>query len=153
MDKKIVLDFINSIPFFQDFTPEEKAGIATIQGVFLKFQPREYIIREGEVDAAVFLILKGSVHISKQDLPDITISRLRAGSLFGEISLISDRPRSTNVSSETEVIAMKITREMIDGLTPPLQKKFQDRMIRILAQRLDEMNEKYIQVLGNPMPL
>ncbi len=151
MDKKIVLEFLSNISFFKGFTSEEKNAIADLKGVFLKFRPKEFIIREGETDATVFLILKGSVLINKKDLPDIIISRLRAGSLFGEISLISDRPRSTNVVAETEAVAMKITKEMIEGLELPLQKKFQDRMIKILAQRLDEMNEKYIQVLENPM--
>ena len=123
---------------------EEKSELTKNQGTFFKYQSHQLLIREGEVDSAVFIILKGSVHVSKNSLPDITISRLRAGSIFGEISLISALPRSTNVMAEGEVVVMKITKEMLDALEPSLKKKFQNSLIKILAQRIDEMNEKFI---------
>ena len=45
---------------------------------------------------------------------------------------------------EGEVVVMKITKEMLDALEPSSKKKFHDRLIKILAQRIDEMNEKFI---------
>ena len=121
------------------------------EGAFVKFKPYDNIIREGEIDESIFIILKGVVNITKQSLPDIIISQLKAGSLFGEIALISDAPRTSNATAFTESILMKITKNMINQLPLALQKKLQDQLIRILAQRLDEMNEKFVKVINSPM--
>ena len=121
------------------------------EGAFVKFKPYDNIIREGEIDESIFIILKGVVNITKQSLTDIIISQLKAGSLFGEIALISDAPRTSNATAFTESILMKITKNMINQLPLALQKKLQDQLIRILAQRLDEMNEKFVKVINSPM--
>ena len=120
------------------------------EGAFVKFKPYDNIIREGEIDESIFIILKGVVNITKQSLTDIIISQLKAGSLFGEIALISDAPRTSNATAFTESILMKITKNMINQLPLALQKKLQDQLIRILAQRLDEMNEKFVKVINSP---
>lgn len=151
MAQKSIADFINELPLFQEFSPEERKILLQSDGAFVKFRPSEYIINEGEVDDSIFIILRGIVHITKKSLPDIIISQLRAGSLFGEIALISDAPRTSNATAFTEVVLMKITKNMIDQLGLTLQKKLQDQLIRILAQRLDEMNQKFVKVINSPM--
>ena len=151
MAQKSIETFINELPLFKEFSPEEKKILLKTEGAFVKFRTTENIILEGEVDDSIFIILKGVVHITKQNLPDIIISQLRAGSLFGEIALISDAPRTSNATAFTEVVLMKITKTMINQLALPLQKKLQDQLIRILAQRLDEMNEKFVKVINSPM--
>ncbi|KMP10381.1 hypothetical protein UR09_06410 [Candidatus Nitromaritima sp. SCGC AAA799-A02] len=151
MAQKSIADFINTLPLFNEFSPEEKQALLKSEGAFVKFKPSEFVIREGEVDDAIFIILKGVIHITKNTLPDIIISQLKAGSLFGEIALISDAPRTSNAIAFTEVVLMKITKSMIDQLALSLQKKLQDQLIRILAQRLDEMNDKFVKVISAPM--
>lgn len=151
MAQKSIADFINTLPLFAEFSAEEKQTLLKTEGAFVKFSPPDNIIREGEVDESIFIILKGIVNITKQSLPDIIISQLKAGSLFGEVALISDAPRTSNATAFTEVILMKITTSMIDQLGLSLQKKLQGQLIRILAQRLDEMNEKFVKIINSPM--
>jgi CRP-like cAMP-binding protein len=86
-------------------------------------------------------------HISLQEPGEITIAELKAGSIFGEVSLISNRPRNTSALADAaEVVVMKITQEIIESFSLPIQKKFQAQLIQILVQRLDDMNTKYIKL-------
>ncbi len=151
MAQKSIADFLDTLPFFHEFSADEKSTLLKTKGAFVKFNPYDCIIREGEVDESIFIILKGVVNITKQSLPDIIISQLKAGSLFGEIALISDAPRTSNATAFTESVLMKITKSMINQLPLELQKKLQDQLIRILALRLDEMNEKFVKVINTPM--
>ena len=82
-----------------------------------------------------------------QELEEVTIAELKAGSIFGEISLISNRPRNSNALADSpQVVVMKITTEIIEKFNLRIQKKFQAQLILTLVQRLDDMNSKFIKL-------
>ncbi len=124
MEKNPILEFIERLPFFKEFSDEEKAKLVNTSGIFEKFKEGETIISEGDTGSALFVVLTGSIritksivaqvqegHISLQEPEKIAIAELKAGSLFGEISLISDRPRNTNaLANSPQVVVMKITK-------------------------------------------
>jgi len=160
LDQNPILEFIERLPFFQEFSSEEKAKLVNTSGIFEKYKDGETIISEGDSGSALFVVLTGSIritksnatpvrkgHISLQEPEDITIAELKAGSIFGEISLISDRPRNTNALADSQqVVVMKITQEIIEKFNLVIQKKFQAQLILILVQRLDDMNNKFIKL-------
>jgi CRP/FNR family transcriptional regulator len=160
LDKNPILEFIERLPFFQEFSDEEKAKLVNTSGIFEKYKDGETIISEGDSGSALFVVLTGSIritkstlapvrdgHISLQEPEEITIAELKAGSIFGEVSLISNRPRNTNALADSQqVVVMKITQEIIDKFNLVIQKKFQAQLILTLVQRLDDMNTKYIKL-------
>jgi CRP-like cAMP-binding protein len=160
LDKDPIEEFIERLPFFKEFSASERVKLVHTSGIFEKFKEGEVIISEGELSAAVFVILTGKIeiqkkskvdvkenHISLQEPENISIAELKAGSIFGEISLISHRPRNTSaMASSNQVVVMKITKEIIEKLTLEIQKKFQSQLIQTLVERLDEMNEKFIKL-------
>ena len=160
LEKNPILEFIERLPFFREFSEDEKSKLVTTSGIFEKFKEGETIISEGDTGAALFVVLTGSIkitkstpagvkegHISLQEPEDITIAELKPGSIFGEISLISDRPRNTSAhASSQQVVVMKITQEIIERFNLVIQKKFQAQLIIILVERLDDMNTKYIKL-------
>ena len=160
MDKNPILEFIERLPFFKEFSDEEKSKLVNTSGIFEKYRAGETIITEGESGSALFVVLTGTIlitksnlvpvqegHISLQEPQEITIAELKAGSIFGEISLISNRPRNTNALADaSEVVVMKITQEIIENFNLVIQKKFQSQLILTLVQRLDDMNSKFIKL-------
>jgi len=160
LDKNPILEFIERLPFFQEFSDEEKAKLVNTSGIFEKYKDGETIISEGDSGSALFVVLTGSIritkstvapvqdgHISLQEPEEITIAELKAGSIFGEVSLISNRPRNTNALADSQqVVVMKITKEIIERFNLVIQKKFQAQLILTLVQRLDDMNSKYIKL-------
>jgi CRP-like cAMP-binding protein len=141
-----IFTFLDSISFFEVFSQKEKESLASINNIFIKYIGGDYIIRENDHEEAVYIILKGNVIITKNEIPDVVLSQLSAGAVFGEISLMDKRPRSTNVSSVSEVVVMKLDKVTIGKLPLVMQNKLHQRFINILVKRLDEMNEKYLRV-------
>ena len=153
MEKNPIHEFIERLPFFQEFSDDEKAKLVNTFGIFEKY-------KEGESGSALFVVLKGSIRITKstlapvqegyislQEPEEITIAELKAGSIFGEVSLISNRPRNTNALAKSpQVVVMKITKEIIEKFNLIIQKKLQTQLILTLVQRLDDMNSKFIKL-------
>ena len=160
MDKNPIEEFIERLLFFKEFSASERVKLVNTSGIFEKFKKGEVIISEGELSAAVFVILTGTIeiqkkskvdvkenHISLQEPENISIAELKAGSIFGEISLINHRPRITSaIASSNQVVVMKITNEIIEKFNLTIQKKFQSQLIQTLVEKLDEMNEKFIKL-------
>lgn len=153
MDKNPILEFIERLPFFQEFSDDEKSKLVNTSGIFEKYKEGETIIAEGESGSALFVVLTGSIRITKstlapvQEPEEVTIAELKAGSIFGEISLISNRPRNSNALADSpQVVVMKITTEIIEKFNLRIQKKFQAQLILTLVQRLDDMNSKFIKL-------
>lgn len=160
MEKNPILEFIERLPFFREFSDEEKGKLVKTSGIFEKYKEGDTIISEGDSGSALFVVLTGAIsitkltaasvkegHISLQEPERITIAELKAGSIFGEVSLISDRPRNTSAhASAPEVVVMKITKDIIEKFSLEIQKKFQAQLIQILVQRLDDMNTRYINL-------
>jgi CRP-like cAMP-binding protein len=75
------------------------------------FEKQEYIIREGDEDRTVFLLIAGKVRITKKDPHsgeerEITVQE--AGEIIGELSLIDSSPRSASVQAveKSELLAL-----------------------------------------------
>ncbi|MZG29426.1 MAG: cyclic nucleotide-binding domain-containing protein [Nitrospinae bacterium] len=163
MDKNPILKFIDRLPFFQEFSTDEKSKLVEANGVFEKYKNGKDIIIEGESGSALFIILTGTVritkssdtkvlkpHVSLMESNQTILAELKGGAIFGEISLISDGPRNTSAyASSSEVILMRITKKAIESFDLTIQKKFHTQLIKVLIQRLDDMNSKYISLKVN----
>ena len=72
----------------------------------------------------------------------MTIAKLKAGAVFGEIAYIAKRTRTTSVIADGDVIALKIDTKNTDYLKPAISTKLKDQLIEILVNRLETMNEQ-----------
>ncbi len=75
------------------------------------------IVREGDPGESLFLITGGSASVTTRDDDGsfVALATLGIGDFFGEVSLLTSRPRTATVRAETEVQALELTRE---GLAP-----------------------------------
>jgi CRP-like cAMP-binding protein len=59
------------------------------------------VVRQGETrDSGFFVVVEGEVIVS---VDGVEVGRLHAGEYFGEIAMISDRPRTATVTAATAV--------------------------------------------------
>lgn len=69
-----------------------------------KFSPREIIFREGDTPDGVYYLCEGRVEISRKvNGTDTVIAELEAGDVFGEMSMVDDRPRAATIIAMDEV--------------------------------------------------
>lgn len=155
LDKDQFLELIKDVSFFKEFTVQEREYLAGANFKAIRYLDGESIIREGDVDSSLYLLLRGTVGIHKNSSPSqpggdssgkTFIATLKSGSVFGEISLISKKPRTTNVVADGEAIVLKIEGDFLYSLSPVFVTKFQQRLIEILVKRLDDMNNQLVEM-------
>jgi CRP/FNR family transcriptional regulator, cyclic AMP receptor protein len=141
MDKEQAFELIDQLSFFDGFTHEEKLFLSQLGSQIYKHLPSDVIITEGETDYSFFILLKGVVAIVKKNPKEVTITKLKAGSVFGEIAYVAKRKRTTSVIADGDVIVLKILTSNIDAMQPKIPTKLKEKLIQILVNRLETMNE------------
>jgi serine/threonine protein phosphatase PrpC len=102
------------------------------------FKPDEVIIREGESSEALFLLVNGQVVVERNEHP---VAMLGAGSHFGEMALLSQRPRSATVKARTVANVLVLERPLFFAMLQQdsvLATKFLWRLAQSLSLRLDD---------------
>jgi CRP/FNR family transcriptional regulator, cyclic AMP receptor protein len=103
------------------------------------FKAGSVIFREGDEAHELFVVKKGEVRIQ---IGNRTISELSTGSIFGEMALIDNEPRSANAIAVSDVEVVPVSEKQflfLVGQTP----YFALKVMRVLAQRLRATNKTF----------
>ena len=156
--KSPLFQLIDKVSFFDVFSKSEKSEIIKNNSMVKKYEKKDLtIFSEGDEGRSAVIILAGQVNITKSSTPKtekgrvslvdpktITLAKLGVGSVFGEVSLLSNQRRTSGVvTSSPLVIALEIDKEDLQAFNPSIRNKFQTQFTSILIKRLEEMNEKY----------
>jgi len=115
--KERVLDILLAVsPLFSVLPPEKRRELAA------KFSPSflrqgEIIVTEGEVGDQMYIIQTGEVQmVTEREGEKIVLARLKAGDIFGEVSLLTGKPRTATAVAMSDVRLASIGREDIRGI-------------------------------------
>lgn len=127
-------------PLFKDFSVDEL--VAVIQGLkLLTFEPRQVILREGEPGDSLYMLSSGTVKAFVKDARSgrqVPVSTLKEGAFFGEVSMLTGRPRSASVVAATRCELLELDRATLDSIvaTHPhvldVMKEFARRRVKAL---------------------
>ena len=145
-----LLTCINKISFFEEFSSIEKETLLKKVSIFKKYDKKGTIIfSEEEKGSSMYVVLEGVIAITRASFANdkkeqVTLAKLKKGSVLGEISLLSNQSRTTSAITDSPlVIVMIIDKQMLESFDLGIQKIFNKKMIEILVRRLDDMNKKY----------
>lgn len=98
------------------------------------FYPEETIVEEGTSGGSLFIITSGAVQVTKRTPRNsrIEVTRLGAGDVIGEMSLLTGEPRTATVRALVPVTAVEVTKENIEPIlhdVPQLSDKFAEVML------------------------
>jgi len=118
------------------------------------YRKNEVIFQEGARGREMFVIYSGEVRISKKepDGSEITLSTLKPGEFFGEMTLIDQSPRSataTALTDDTRLIVLDRARFMYLLRYEP---EFALIVMETLCERIREKNEQYAHLLEKVKP-
>jgi CRP/FNR family transcriptional regulator, cyclic AMP receptor protein len=105
----------------------------------LSFKAGSTIFREGDEAHELFVVKNGQVRIQTGNR---TITELGADSIFGEMALIDNEPRSATATALTDVELVPVSEKQflfLVGQTP----YFALKVMRVLAQRLRATNRTF----------
>ncbi|MDQ3635227.1 MAG: mechanosensitive ion channel family protein [Acidobacteriota bacterium] len=131
-----ILERINNVPIFAPLSAEETEKISQSCSVRV-FAPEEPIIQKGQTDKTMFIIHRGlvNIQINENGIPK-TISTLRAGDFFGEMSLFTGEPRTADVVADMETQVLEIKPYV---LKPILENN--PEIAKVISEIIEERRE------------
>ena len=104
-------------PLFKDFSVEEL--VAVIGGLnLMTFERGNVILREGEPGNSLFMLTSGTVKaFVKRDGKQVPIAELEEGAFFGEVSILTGKPRSATIVAKEHCELLELDRTTLDGIT------------------------------------
>jgi CRP-like cAMP-binding protein len=144
-DVRANLETLKRIDLMQDL------GMAEVVRLNQIFQEVHYpagsvIVQEGDTSDGLFVIVQGSAEVLRGDR---RVATLPAGTHFGEMSLLSSKPRSATVRALENARTLFVDRARLYGFLQQdgmLAAKVFWKLAKTLAKRLDESNEKQDQL-------
>jgi len=106
-------------PLFRDFAVDEM--VAVIQGLkLLTVERGEVILREGQPGASLYMITSGRVRAFRKEVRgrrQVPLGDLQEGAFFGEMSVLTGRPRMASVVALTRTELLELDRPTLDEIT------------------------------------
>ncbi|MBF0620353.1 MAG: cyclic nucleotide-binding domain-containing protein [Magnetococcales bacterium] len=137
----VLTKLLESIPFFWDFSPEERQLFANNDSFFTTYTNGETIITEGQTDDGLLILVSGEVNVTTNAFPDKILTTLETGAIIGELSFLTKRPRTANIIAKGDVTSFQIDGKSSETLPAELQKKVQVQLIEILVKRLEKASQ------------
>ena len=121
---------LQSSTLFSSF--EREALVEIVVSTELRsYDEGDIIVTEGEPGSSLFLIVGGSVKVftRSDDGGNLQLAELGPGDFFGEVSLLSGKPRTATITARTTVTAIEIDRASVDRIAenhPEVMKVLED---------------------------
>lgn len=108
------------------------------------------LIHEGELGDTAYCIIEGEVKVWKQsESGAVELARLGPGAIFGEMSIVDEKPRSASITAltTTKLKELKRTQFLESFQHDP---EFATSLLRVLFERLRETGAKLTQLQQIP---
>jgi len=119
--ERLLKNLLATSPLFRPFNRQQQMDlIRRFDGH--EVAPGTVIIREGDAGQGLFVVLAGEVEVSKQqpDGTELQLARLRAGELFGEMSLLANQPTTATVRAARASTILFLARDYFQRLVQAL---------------------------------
>src|SRR5215216_6062981 len=103
---------LREVSLFSEMDEQEVAGIRSIMDE-MKFKPGQVIIREGDVGDLFYVITEGHAQVFIRDAngSDIILHEAGPGDFFGELSMLTNQPRSARVRAVDPLTTLALERD------------------------------------------
>lgn len=148
--ERVILNLLAMSPVFGPCTSAERKEIMD------KFEKKDYkegedVIREGDAGDSIFLIKSGNVKVTiNKGGKIIELAKLYAGDFFGEIALVTGKPRTATVTSAVKSELLELKKKDFDvylerhpDINDILQAYLEDRANKTANAVLDFEKESW----------
>jgi CRP-like cAMP-binding protein len=120
--ERLLKNLLATSPLFRPFNHQQQMDLIR------RFDGHEIaagtvVIREGDAGQGLFVVLSGEVEVSKRQAGgagELSLARLRAGDVFGEMSLLSNQPTTATVTAARPSTILFLAREYFQRLVEAL---------------------------------
>ena len=110
---------LRKIELFSSLSDDEITSIVRNDRL-VGFGPGEMVVKKGEVGGSMFVIMEGNCSVLIADPSDETammeVAQLKPGTIFGEISALTDAPRTASIKAIGHVLLQEISQCQIEAV-------------------------------------
>lgn len=136
---KEIAEFLNRVPLFKTLSPKELTTIAS------RVREREYlegdvIVEQGKPGIGLYIIVNGLAKVVRQhqDGTETVIDHISRFGVFGELTLLTDSPRSASVVAAEPMFILVLPKlDFLDELEAQPQMAIE--MLKELATRFHRL--------------
>lgn len=147
------VDYLTTVSLFSQLKEEELQRLAN-QSRFCSFKFGDVIIREGERDDRLYILISGRVNVFKsyRTKKEKRLRTLEPPAYFGEIALIDDLVRSATVVARRDTKTLCLDKLNLDQeieRNPVIAKK----LLQMLNRRLLALEKTLVNATGGVIPI
>ncbi len=111
------------------------------------YRDGDVIVREGAIGSSLFLIVSGHVTVSTEaeDGRRVFLAELGPGDFFGEVSLLTGKPRTATIEAKGHVAAIELDKQSVDriaGQHPHVRKILEEFYTRRAHETVEAIIRK-----------
>ena len=131
------VEILRRIPIFSQIDAA-KLKLMAFASERLTYKAGQTLFKQGEMGDAAYIVLDGTADIlvDGADGP-LRVAQLSENEIIGEIAILCDIPRTASVQAATELITLKITKELFFRMVMDFPEMGVEVM-RVLAHRLEQ---------------
>jgi CRP-like cAMP-binding protein len=132
---------LRNIPLFANIEPS-KLKLLAFTSERLTFEAGQALFEQGDEGDAAYIIIGGEADvIVNTPSGPMTVARMEHNAIVGEIAILCDVPRTATVRAASELVALKISKDVFFRLVMDFPQMAVEIM-RELAHRLERTTEQ-----------
>ena len=141
MDINTEVRVLQMVPMFKD-VELARLKLLAFASERLSFGQGELLFERGDPSDSAFVILNGTAEVRlTTPTGPLVVAKIGQNAIVGEMGVIRDAPRSATVAAATDLVALRISREVFIGMIREFPS-MSLAMMRDLAERLEATNAK-----------
>jgi len=136
--RKLYEKFLGRVPILEGLTNWERMTVADALEQ-RTFAEEEVIIREGEAGHSFYIVIEGEARVYNKENGATCIAKVLPSDYFGELALLTDRPRAATVIAYTPLKCAVLTRECFTRVLGPCEdilRRNMDRYKQYMTEKI-----------------
>jgi CRP-like cAMP-binding protein len=131
------VEILKQIPLFSNIEPA-KLKLMAFASERITFKSGQPLCSQGDPGDAAYIVVEGTADVLV-DTPSgpLTVATVKKNDIVGEIAVLCDMPRTATVTATSELITLKITKELFFRMVTDFPEMGVEIM-RVLAHRLEQ---------------
>lgn len=145
VEEQAKYDLMSRCAFFKDFLTVEIWEVLRAS-LWRTFMHNEQIIKDGEHGFSFYILMEGSVVVSKKNR---MLNVIEAGDCVGENACLHKGSpiRGATVTAQGEVIALEISKDQLEGFSKDVCIRMDRAFLRSLNEKLSISNMRVMQLI------
>jgi len=137
------VEILRKIPLFANIDPA-KLKLMCFASERLTFKEGQSLFDQGDSADSAYIIVAGAADVIVTTGKPSVVAKVATNDIVGEIAILCDVPRTATVTATSELIALKITKDLFFRMVTDFPEMGVEIM-RVLAHRLENTTADLIK--------